>query len=1079
MTPDICGCCELPPSTPLAVFNRPGLSAIAFRTGTYATFRQSMLQRIARTPALSALRTRADDDYAITVLDLWATIADILTFYQERIANEGFLRTARLRDSILRMARLLDYQLRPGVAATTVLAFTLDRDAALRIPIGLRVQSVPADEERPQIFETLESIQATAALNRVRIVPAPEGFNPLERGAVSAVLAPGPGSLAAAAAIAPGNRILLFASGSGEREELTVRALQTDEDGIRLNWSGPIQSASWDVTASAYAVGRTFRVFGHNAPTQYMEVREIPPPPPGQFIWALRTFTSYTYTPADNVLELDARYEGIAAGSRLVIAQPESSTVATVTAVGQGQATFLAPGAATSPVQDTVTRLTLDAAPLIADRRATLIYEVKSPRIRFWGYRYPDIVGGSTLYVPARRIGARTAEIGQSVQGNRLNPGIAVPLDTIEPGRRVMLRDRESSPAAAVVSGATAVGLDVTIDTTADDLTTARELGLAADTARRTIALQSAARPGALDLTSAAPELSVAIGGPPTRRIALATIPTTVEAAAVSMQAALVASLPAVPEFAQSRVLRVDDTLLVLPGVPGAPIAMAATAADQTTAGELGLVGHEALTVDALLSADLSSFPVVSSPSPQISVTFGPIGPRTVALGSTPAGLASARRLLEAAIRAADGAPAFRHARVVIAGSQLLVLPGTAGQSFQEYVALTVKAESPPLQLATASSVLLGNVARASHGESVRDEVLGDGDAARPFQKFELARKPLTYTPSAGPGGVDSTLTVLVNDVRWTEVPTLFGRGAAEQIYTTRLADDGTVTVGFGDGRTGARLPSGRGNVVADYRQGSGLVGRVAARSLRSPLDLPVGLRSVENPIPATGGADPEALDQARENAPTTVRTFGRAVSLRDFEDLVRSTGEVAKALATWVWNGETRAVHLTVAAQEGQLLTDADLRRIHASLDASRDPNHTLFLANFVPVPIALTATLRVEPTHVSPKVAAAARAAILRALSFESLRFAQPVVLSEVYRVLHETPGVRSVDIDRLHFKDPTPAFLAARGATSDPVQRSLRIFAARPGPVPPAVLPAELAVVQTPPADVVLTTSGGLPE
>jgi hypothetical protein len=64
-------------------------------------------------------------------------------------------------------------------------------------------------------------------------------------------------------------------------------------------------------------------------------------------------------------------------------------------------------------------------------------------------------------------------------------------------------------------------------------------------------------------------------------------------------------------------------------------------------------------------------------------------------------------------------------------------------------------------------------------------------------------------------------------------------------------------------------------------------------------------------------------------------------------------------------------------------------------------------------------------------------------------------------------------------LHFKDPTPAFLAARGATSDPVQRSLRIFAARPGPVPPAVLPAELAVVQTPPADVVLTTSGGLPE
>jgi len=482
--------------------------------------------------------------------------------------------------------------------------------------------------------------------------------------------------------------------------------------------------------------------------------------------------------------------------------------------------------------------------------------------------------------------------------------------------------------------------------------------------------------------------------------------------------------------------------------------------------------------VDALLSADLSSFSVVSNPSPKLSVTFGPIGPRTVALGATPATLASARRLLEAAIRAADGAPAFRHARVVVTGAQLLIVPGTAGQPFQEYVALTVQAESP-LQLETASSALLGNVALASHGETVRDEVLGDGDAAVPFQKFDLAKNPLTYTPSAGPGGVDSTLAVLVNDVRWTEVPTLFGRGAEAQIYTTRLADDGTVTVGFGDGRTGARLPSGRGNVVADYRQGSGLVGRVVAGALRSPLDLPVGLRSVENPIAATGGADPETLDQARENAPTTVRTFGRAVSLRDFQDLVRSTGEVAKALATWVWNGEARAVHLTVAAQGGQLLTDADLRRIHASLDASRDPNHTLFLANFVPVPIAVTATLRVEPTHVAPKVAAAARAAILGALSFESLSFGQPVVLSEVYRVLQETPGVRSVDVDRLQFKDQTPAFLAARGATADPVQRTLRIFAARPGPVPPAVLPAELAVVETPSADVQLTTSGGLPE
>ena len=182
MKADTCGCCELPAATPLTAFNRPGLTAIVFRVGTYSSFRLAMLQRIARMQALAALQTRSDDDYAITLLDMWATVADVLTFYQERIANEGYLRTARLRDSILRMARLLDYQLRPGVAATTLLAFTLDKNAALQIPLGLRVQSVPADDEKPQIYETLESILADAKLNSLRILPAPEGFNPLSEG---------------------------------------------------------------------------------------------------------------------------------------------------------------------------------------------------------------------------------------------------------------------------------------------------------------------------------------------------------------------------------------------------------------------------------------------------------------------------------------------------------------------------------------------------------------------------------------------------------------------------------------------------------------------------------------------------------------------------------------------------------------------------------------------------------------------------------------------------------------------------------------------------------------------------------
>src|SRR5262249_35240428 len=147
----------------------------------------------------------------------------------------------------------------------------------------------------------------------------------------------------------------------------------------------------------------------------------------------------------------------------------------------------------------------------------------------------------------------------------------------------------------------------------------------------------------------------------------------------------------------------------------------------------------------------------------------------------------------------ADPAPAFTGVLVLVVGSRLLILPGTAGSPMQEYLVLTLQPESP-FRLSAASAVLLGNVALASHGEEVRDEVLGDGDASVPFQSFELQKKPLTYTPSAGPGGVDSSLEVLISDVLWSEVSTLFGKGPTDQVYTTRLADDGTVAIRFGDG---------------------------------------------------------------------------------------------------------------------------------------------------------------------------------------------------------------------------------------------------------------------------------------
>ena len=78
--------------------------------------------------ALAALRTRDADDFTLGLIDAVACAADVLTFYQERLANESYLRTATERVSLQEMAKLIGYRLRPGVAAET-LARVRARDA--------------------------------------------------------------------------------------------------------------------------------------------------------------------------------------------------------------------------------------------------------------------------------------------------------------------------------------------------------------------------------------------------------------------------------------------------------------------------------------------------------------------------------------------------------------------------------------------------------------------------------------------------------------------------------------------------------------------------------------------------------------------------------------------------------------------------------------------------------------------------------------------------------------------------------------------------------------------------------------
>src|SRR5262249_22582530 len=170
--------------TPEMEANRPGLSSITYRAGTYATFLETMLARLSnfyldvaaddsrsklqRIYPLKGLTTRNLNDPSIALLDAWATVADVLTFYQERIANEGFLRTATERLSVLELARLVGYKLRPGISASVYPAFTVMPKFDGILPQGTRQQSIPGTGEKPQFFETYEDLPARDVWNALK-----------------------------------------------------------------------------------------------------------------------------------------------------------------------------------------------------------------------------------------------------------------------------------------------------------------------------------------------------------------------------------------------------------------------------------------------------------------------------------------------------------------------------------------------------------------------------------------------------------------------------------------------------------------------------------------------------------------------------------------------------------------------------------------------------------------------------------------------------------------------------------------------------------------------------------------------
>jgi predicted phage baseplate assembly protein len=895
---DTCGC------TPAAdtgaepqISNPPGLDALSYRIGTHSTFLRRLLAAIPRIgasadipgDALSHLTTPDPDDPSIALLDAFATVADVLTFYQERIANEGYLRTATERRSLLELARAIGYELGPGVAASAWLRFDVENRvpapnepiierATATVPAGTRVQSIPEGSDPPQTFETSEELVAEADFNEL----FPRLTQPQ-------------------AVLTSAQQVIL----NGPTTTIAVGDIVVIAESLG---TGPV---------SAVAAKRVLKVVPVKEAGQVrLELAEVPAPPPVVAtppapIGVIK-LQKYAFTSASiDEHIVGYRWSGRNLNALLAI---QGWSLAPLLK-------YLAPKPPPGPPLD-------PAAPgVYAFRRRAAIFGHGAPRWRslppgmrtgVWSGTTPE-AGGGAYPEPWDEVGGGNA--------------------TYQPDKRNVREDSQGT-----------------------DLEVVRLDQQYTDVTRGSWAV----------LEQGGTVTPYRIG--------------TAEAESVT-------------DYAQSAKVT-----------------------------SLGL--RDAVGTGSSLPGSVASFKTKRTTA---HVASAPVDLAEVPLPEEVARETTSLELDRLVLGLAEGKPVALHGERFdlrgVAADEVVILTDVtheAGRTTLYFDGLEFSYVRKTLRLSA-------NVVAATHGETVPHEVLGGGSGA-PFQRHALRKPPLTHVPAATPTGAASTLEVRVDGVRWDEAASLYELGPSDERYIVRRTDDGKTDVVFGDGLHGARVPSGLENVTAHYRSGIGLPGLVPAGKLTLLAARPPGIREVTNPLPSSGAEDPEDRDSARRNAPLTVLTLDRVVSLSDYEDFARAFAGIAKARAADLWRGERRLVHLTVAGERGETVDDAGRKRLIEALDGVRDPGREVRIGSYQPLPFVVTGDVLVDARLEVPVVTAAVVATLEAAFSFEAREFAAAVTLSEVLAVMMGVKGVLDATVSALHLVTEAPTrheLLAARPA------------------------------------------------
>jgi hypothetical protein len=313
---------------------------------------------------------------------------------------------------------------------------------------------------------------------------------------------------------------------------------------------------------------------------------------------------------------------------------------------------------------------------------------------------------------------------------------------------------------------------------------------------------------------------------------------------------------------------------------------------------------------------------------------------------------------------------------------------------------------------------------------------------AAPFDSTQPGSAGVAFSESIEPDQLPLAVIHLRNpqssgDV-WQPRRDLLESPASDEAFVVEVEADGTAYLRFGDGRCGRRPDDGV-RFLATYRIGNGTAGNVGADAFRhlvtsDPVFLDFSNNKIEkiyNPLPAKGGLEPETIEHVRQNAPSAFRQQERAVTPRDYEQLVirRDVAErcdlrVQRAAATLRWTGSWHTMFLTVDRLGGAKVDPTFERDLRGCLERYRMAGQDLEVDAPRPVSLDIEMLVCIKRGYFFPDV----EQALLEVFSNrtqpdgtrgvfhpDNFTFGQPVYLSSIVASAQAVTGVDSVMVTR----------------------------------------------------------------